>query len=362
MRSTGRLAQGLGLTSIAAAAVLSATTLGCTSQGLLAIMPGTINDPSNRTLRQELLAEGMSEMCEELMKRSVPLHLRDEDPGMGRIFPTSCQTRPLANGNLQLDFAGRGYAWTNVTKRMGFSASATVEYETDFQLDGSTMYVYFRHKGTPANKLDVIMTEQVAQNPLGSVLPGVANPQQLLAPLAAKLFQEELARGFTVVRDEDGYATFALGVLPLGQRPTAPFDREDGGREVLVNERIEVHQGQRDYIGPFLVEYEDMALFVTAGVEGAPAVDIVVVADAVGSQWTESAITKPGADAPPGTPVYEESLATGPLLRRAIRVPPGRIYLVVDNTATAGKTAPGGSVGDDRAALVNLGVELDDAP
>lgn len=341
---------------LVALAALAATSAGCTSQGLLAIMPGTINDPSNRTLRQELLAEGMTEMCAELMKRSVPLHLRDEDPGMGRMYPTSCQTRPLANGNLQLDFAGRGFAWTNVTRRIGFSASATVEYETDFQLDGSTMYVYFRQKATPANKLDVLMTEQVAQNPLGTVLPGMVNPQQLLAPLASKLFQEELARGFTVVRDEDGYATFALGVLPLGQRPPAPFDRDGDDREVLTNERIEVHQGQRDYVGPFLVEYEDMALFITAGLEGAPAVDLVVVSDPVGGPWVETAITKPGAEAPPGAPVYDEALMTGALLRRAVRVPPGRVWLVIDNTATVGKTAP-----SESTALVNLGIELDDA-
>jgi len=325
-------------------------------------MPGTINDPSNRTLRQELLAEGMAEMCEELLKRSVPLHLRDEDPGMGRMYPTSCQTRPLANGNLQLDFAARGFAWTNVTKRIGFSASATVEYETDFQLDGSTMYVYFRQKATAANRLDILMTEQTAQNPLGGLLPGVVNPQQLIAPLATKVFQEELARGFTVVRDEDGYATFALGVLPPGQRPPAPFDREDGGREVLVNERLEVHQGQRDYVGPFLVEYEDMALFITAGLEGSTAVDILVVTEAVGGPWVESAITKAGETAATGTPVHEEPLASGPLLRRAVRVPPGRVYVVLDNTASAGQTTPVGAAGDDRAALVTLGVEIDDAP
>lgn len=348
--------------SLAALATLGAASAGCTSQGLLAIMPGTINDPSNRTLRQELLADGMSEMCGELMKRSVPLHLRDEDPGMGRMYPTSCQTRPLANGNLQLDFSARGYAWTNVTKRIGFSASATVEYETDFQLDGSTMYVYFRQKATAANKLDVLMTEQIAQNPLGAVLPGVVSPQQILAPLASKVFEEELARGFTVVRDADGYATFGLGVIPLGEKPPAPFDREEGGREVLVNERVEVHQGQRDYVGPFLVEYEDMALFITAGVEGSPAVDLIVVSDPVGAPWVEAAITRPGADGPSGATVYEEPLIAGALLRRAVRVPPGRIYLVVDNTATAGKTAPAGTTGDDRSALVTLGVELDDAP
>ena len=40
----------------------------------------------------------------------------------------------------------------------------------------------------------------------------------------------------------------------------------------------------------------------------------------------------------------------------------GRYYLVIDNTATAGRIAPPPNLFDDRAALVNYAVELGDAP
>jgi hypothetical protein len=45
-----------------------------------------------------------------------------------------------------------------------------------------------------------------------------------------------------------------------------------------------------------------------------------------------------------------------------IRVPKGAYYVVLDNTSTAGKSAPPTTALDDRAALVSLAVELGDAP
>jgi hypothetical protein len=338
--------------------VASAAGAGCSSQGLLAIMPGVVNDPSNYTLRQEILAKATPELCGELLARNIPIRLRDEDPGSGRMVPQSCQVRPIANGNLQVDFSARGWAWTNVTKRVGLQATASVEYETDFRLQDGSMWIFFKHRSTVAKKMDLLMIESPVAGGIGSLVPGA---QALVAPIAERVLEKELTRGFTVVRDSDGYAQFSLGILPVGQRPTAPFEKR-GSRQVLANERIEVHQDQRDLVGPFLIEDDDMALFLTVGVEGAPAVDLLVVSEVVGQPWLETHITQAGPSPPPGPPLAEESVPSGALLRRAVRVPKGRVYVVLDNTATAGPTPPAGVQGDDRAALVTLGIELDDAP
>lgn len=342
----------------AAAALGGAAGGGCSSQALLAIMPGVVNDPENRTLRQEILQKATPELCAELLRRNIPLRLGDQDPGTGRLYPQSCQARVLANGNLQIDFAARGFAWTNVTKRVGLTASASIEYEADFRLEDGSMWIWFRHRSTVAKKVELPMIESPVPSAIGSLVPGA---QQMIGPLAEGVLERELKRGFTVVRDDDGYATFALGVLPVGQRPPAPFERT-GSRQVLANERVEIHQDQRDFVGPFLIEDDDMALYLTLGVEGAPAIDVLVVPEMTGGPWLEGHLTQAGAAPPPGMALLDEPVASGPLHRRAIRVPKGRVYVVLDNTATAGRTAPAGTGGDDRAALVTLGIELDDAP
>jgi hypothetical protein len=47
--------------------------------------------------------------------------------------------------------------------------------------------------------------------------------------------------------------------------------------------------------------------------------------------------------------------------RRRIPLPRGSYYVVLDHTATAGNTAPDNVALDDRAALVNLAVEIGSA-
>ena len=50
------------------------------------------------------------------------------------------------------------------------------------------------------------------------------------------------------------------------------------------------------------------------------------------------------------------------LWRRTVPLAAGSYYVVLDNTATAGVTAPAGHAHDDRAALVSYGVQIGDRP
>ena len=126
----------------------------------MALLPGVVNDPSNRTLRRELFSFAIDQLCSEMQARSLPLKLRDPDPSVGRFFPTACNVQQMPSENLFVQFLGHGYAWTNVTGRMGFEASAAVEYDHDFLMDGSTMYVYFRQIQTQSRNFQVRMVER----------------------------------------------------------------------------------------------------------------------------------------------------------------------------------------------------------
>jgi hypothetical protein len=347
-----------GLLAIA----FSATFLGAScGQSALGVMPGVVNDPHNLSLRRAILSYGTSHMCAEMLSRSVPLKMRDEDPVTGRFYPTSCFAQELANNHMFIQFGGYGYAWTNLTKRMAFDAGGAVEYEQDFLMDGGTMYVYFRQKSTSAAKLDTKMIEQ----PTANVLAGMpaAEGQSYATSVGTEILKSEVGRGFTVIRDADGNAEFGLGVVEKGQHPKSPypFRETDSNKQVLANERTEIHQGQRDYAGPFAVG-DGRALYVTAAVEGAPAVDVLVVPRGLGEQWLADYTKRPATTPPPGAPILTEPLASGPVFRRMLRVPKGEYFVVFDNTATAGPTQPTVVLGDDRAALVSYAVETGSPP
>jgi len=372
-KAPGRAARAVLL---ALAMLLGLGSLGasCGAKGM-ALMPGVINDPGNRSLRRAIFGFATTTICPEFQARNIPLVLRDGDPATGRFFPSTCGVQELGNGNLFLQFAGRGYAWTNVTGRIGFEASAAVEYAQDFLMDGSTMVVYFRQKQTQTTDFRVLMVERSA--PSGSPAMGQGFVELLAGSVAAasqqigqRILQSKVAQGFTVVRDSDGNVRFALGMLEQGQRPSVPFARGEADRTVLANERTEIHNAQRDYLGPFTVSKADEALYLTAVLEGAPAIDVLVVPRGTAEGWLDTYLRQAVPAAPPATPLSDDVLQVASALpgqplgawRRALQLPAGQYYVVLDHTASAGRTSPPAQATDDRAALVSYAVQRGDAP
>jgi len=345
----------------AALILLAMVGAGCSSASIASLMPGVLNDPGNRTLRRELLGFGTKSVCEEMLKRGVPLRLNDGDPSIGRFYMKQCASRSLDNDDLFIQFGGLGYAWSNITKRIGFEASAGIDYDPDFRVQDGAMWVYFRPSATAAKKFDLKMVEAQSSTPLGAILP-MPGAQALADQLGNAFLARELERGFTVVRESDGSVGFSLGMLPPGQRPPTPFEHASGGRAVVMNERIDVHQNQRDYAGPFEVTGNGDALYLTLNVEGTAAIDLEVLPRGIGDSWIQSYAQDPNAGPPPATPVLDEPVRSGAIFRRVVSVPKGSYYVVLDNTATAGRTQPSGVGGDDRSASVSLGVEVGGAP
>jgi hypothetical protein len=297
------------LTRLAGLFLCASLTGASCGQSALGLLPGVVNDPGNLSLRRAILRFGTERMCAEMSKRSMPLRLHPEDPAIGRFFATQCATAELASGDLAVQFSGFGYVWTNLTGRITFEASGAIQYDTDFLMDGSTMYVYFRQRQTSSSTFNT----RVVERPQASLLAALpfGGGRDLGSSVGGQILKSEIAKGFTVVRSSGGSAEFGLGVVERGQHPSlTPFRVTDSGKPILANDRSELHQNQRDFVGP-------------------------------------------------AAPLLDEAVTAGGVFKRTLSVPPGLYYLVVDNTPNAGRTQPPNVAGDDRAAMVSYGIALD---
>jgi hypothetical protein len=338
--------------------VLPLLATGCsscsgTAQRMLGVIEGPINDPSNRSLRRSILSWGLDVFCKEMLRRNAPLKLVEDSPVIGRFYPTSCAQRELEDGgDLAVSFQGQGYAFTNLSKKLSFASTGTVRYDQDFQMNGSTMYAQFRSRDVRSSDFRVIAIEQPLANLMNQINP-VADKfgQQLLS--------QKLAEGFTVIREPNGEADFSMGILRPGERPVHPYDVRGQDRVVYENLRTEVHQNQRDFIGPIEIEDKDRALYVTAQVDGGTAVDLLLLNRESGEASVNAYLNQPQAGPIP-PPIAGEVVTPGTELKRTWPVPPGRYWVVIDNTATAGATAPPGNLLDDRAAVVSYVIQIGD--
>jgi hypothetical protein len=354
------------LARLATAAALAALAPSCAglarSAGpkALSIMPGVINRLDNKSLRFALLKYGLDEFCTQMTRSGAPIKLADDQPSIGRFFPARCDSRIIddeAAKTFLVQFAGEGYAWTNVTFRMGFEAAGLIEYSPDFLLDGDTMYLYLQPKHIGSTSFSVKMVE----NPGANLALSVA-PAQWADKFGQQLVNAQLQQGITVIRQPNGEVDFGFGIIDKGKHPFHPYQVTGEGKVVLANERIEVHSGQREFLGPFEVDSDDRALFFTVGIDGAQAVDVLLVPRDAGSTWLATYIRTPQAAAPTYAPLLDEVVYAQREWRKTVPLSKGMYYLVVDNTATAGRVAPPAAALGDRAAMANCVVQLGDAP
>lgn len=331
--------------------------LGSGAIGVLS--SGVINDPSNKSLRFDLLKFGLEQFCSEMQRRGLALKMRDGEPNLGRFAAASCQSQIIDEPTRQtilIRFAGRGYAWTNMTQRVGFETQGLVEYAPDFRMQDDAMYIYFRPRNVDATSFRTLLVESVVAN-AGIGLTGI-RPDDL----GKGVMDAQLKRGFTVIRySERGETEFGMGIVPLGQHPFRPFQIQSSERVTLDNDRTEVHSGQQDYIGGVNIEEDDQALYITATVDGAPAVDLLLVPKAEGDALLTTYASVSGPAVPPAAP-FAAVVQAGQTLQQFIPLPKGTYTLVLDNSAALGQAAPPRIGLDDRAARLDYLLQVGSRP
>jgi len=322
---------------------------------MLGVIDGPINDPDNRSLRRAIMAFGLKEFCHEMTTHDAPLKSSEDSPVSGRFFPTTCAERETSDGNLDVTFGGSGYAWTNISKKLSFTSSGSIEYDQDFLMDGSTMYAYFRTKKVVSSDFHARMIEQPVANMVNQIAP-------MADSFGKQLLNAQLAQGFTVIRAANGTADFAVGTIEKGKKPVHPYEVHGQNRVTYENLRTEVHQNQRDFIGPIEIEDSNRALFFTGTVDGGLPLDVLFLTKVEGDASLKLYLDNPATGPLSGNPSASDVMQPDVAFKKIVPVPKGLYFIVLDNTPTAGQVAPPQNSFDDRAAAVSYVAQIGEAP
>jgi hypothetical protein len=306
--------------------------------GLLAVGCPCLRGPINASpgLRWWLFSNfGAQRMCPEMLKRGAPLKLTPDGNTIGRFFPTTCQHEVNDQSQtVTIHFGGTGFAWTPIAGRVGFSASASVEYRMDFFMAEDAVYVWaktnriLRGPDFEMGAVENRVVDWARRTPVGYMANTFGN----------QIVSSQLASGFTVVHMDEG-DEFAIGILTPPQRPKKPFDTEEGDRYVFANETTEIRHNQIDLLGPLEVGDEEQALFLRLRLEG-PAVDVLVLHRGTGDLWRDGLQRGAPLGPPPNPPLNAFVLQPGAEQRKKIRLPKGHYFVVVDNSDRVGIVNP----------------------
>jgi hypothetical protein len=269
---------------------------------------------------------GAARVCPELLKTSVPIHLQERAPAVGRFFPMSCNVSlDGARRVMAVSVGGTGYGYLLPAKRIGFSMTATVEYRPDFVMAGDDLYLHAKvNRIIDGPHFQTGYIENPVMDLVGNV-PPFGNMANFLGNQAVT---GTLTQGFTVVHGDRG-DDFSLGLIFPPQRPAHPFTVTSSQRFTFANETTDVQPAERDFLGPFEVTKNGQALFFSTTVQGPP-ITLVVVNKATGDAWRDMYQTgKVGP--PPGPVIYSSPVQPGPVDTRRYDLTPGFYYVVVDN-------------------------------
>jgi hypothetical protein len=342
-----------------AALLLAVVSSGACNPTSVCKLAGPINDPSNRTLRRNIMSFGLDQFCPQMTSRNAPLKLTPDAPIIGRFYPQDCTKQLLDNGDLWVRFSGTGYAWTPPTKKVTFGAGAAIQYNEDFRCaDDGSIYAYFDTRAVSPPDFHVIGVELPIAN---LMMQGLGT--QFAEQFGRQMVSGKLAQGFTVIQGDDGSTDFDLGHLPLGKRPTHPFNLHGNSRVTWESDRTSVYTNERDFIGPIVVADSGRALYLTMQLDGQQSVGVLVLGKNEGDAALRLYINYGSAGPLPFPPRFADAVQYGAQYERAVSVPPGMYYVVIDNTAS-GRAAPGAVLpfGVDGAAVVSYAIQIGDAP
>ena len=263
-----------------------------------------------------------------------------------------------------MQFSGFGYAWTERSRsKLTFSMSGAVEYNTDFQMSGSTMYIYFRPRQVTSSNF----ASHVIEQPVAQFLNSLSN---IGNTFGTQLVNGQLQAGFTVIRDQDGSTDFSVGIVDVGKRPLHPIDVHGNDRVTWEDARVEVHGNERDFVGPIEVTDSGRAIYVSGQVQGVPAVDVLLLRKDVGDASLQLYYNYPQSGPLAGPPLAQAVMSQGQAVQSAVQGGPGHVLRrlrqhLERRRRRVAAPRPLGAMSallTDNAAVVSYAAQIGDAP
>jgi hypothetical protein len=295
------------------------------------------NDPNLRWWAFKTF--GAQRVCPEMLKASVPLRMQEGSAVVGRFYPNQCSHSINDQGRtILVNVSGSGYVYVQTVKRIGFTLNVSVEYAFDYRFEDEGVWAWGKLHRVAAGPHFTITSVENKIADIATVMTPAGPAANFVGGQVVTTF---LQRGFTVVETDSG-KEFSLGILPPGKHPVRPIEIDDDDEAlVYANESIDVHAGQRDFLGPFEIADEDQALQLKGSVSGTP-VELMILPKQMGDAWRQ-AYQSGDSGPPPSMPITGAQLPPGPFMKR-FKLRPGFYYVVVDNTSSAGQVSPPASV------------------
>jgi hypothetical protein len=222
-----------------------------------------------------------------------------------------------------------------LTKRVGFSVTASIEYRPDFYMGEEDIYVWGkvnRIVNGPSFRLGyvegAIADAATSMTPLGTVANVFGN----------QIVTGELTQGFTAVHNEDKGDDFALGIIAPPTKPHHPFNVSQSEYYTFGNDTTEIHGNQMDFLGPFEIVSGGQFILMSYVLQG-NALDAIVVDKGIGDGWRDAFQTGRPIAPVPG-PILAGSVINPGQQQAAYRLAPGQYYVVIDNSPYVGTVAP----------------------
>jgi hypothetical protein len=139
-----------------------------------------------------------------------------------------------------------------------------------------------------------------------------------------------------------------------------PYNIHGKDRVTVESLRTQISGGERDFLGPIHVEDGRRAIYISMQLDGQQAVNVMLLPKAQGDVALQAYLNYGPAGPLPAPAIMTDVVRYGIQYQRAVPVPAGMYYVVIDNTTTAVQAAM--PFGAASAAVVNYAIQIGDAP
>ena len=294
---------------------------GACNPNTICKLAGPINDPSNRTLRRNIMSFGLDQFLPaDAPAERAWLKLTPDSPIIGRFYPQHCAQRLLDNGDLWSQFDGVGYAWTALSRKVTFSSQATIQYDEDFRCaEDNSIYAYFDTRTVSPPDFRMLQIEQPVANLVqGWITPFADNfGRQMVS-------DRSLRPGLHRHRERRRQHRLRHGSPGAPARTRrAPFNLHAcSNRLTLEAARTSAPcQRERDFIGPLEVTDSGRALYLTMQLDGQAQVNVALMRKTEGDASLQLYIQYGPAGPFAYPPLFGDVVQYGVAYQRAVPVP-----------------------------------------